>query len=298
MKKFWTVVLKIVMFLSFAGIIVFSCIAVISSNNITYEAYNYLNTNMSSLGLEEFTTKVNNDILTSHGGTKNSYVSCLSSFILDTKNTFNYYLDYLALDDIISKGEQNVIIEDFKSCVKAKEECETIYSYYMDAYGKASAGLQIAEDYVTTYERSFLNNYAELYRNLVNLQCDLYKATKINIVKVESFDFQKYIVMSGLSNFAVDNLYNEENLKKASTNRISISSFTAYTTYNSYKTKIASYNNQKMASNTSLQKYVYDLNSLDIFSWAKNYDDYLLTLNNTLREKAIDARSFFNASLI
>ena len=296
MKKFWTVVLRIVMFLSFAGIIVFSCIAVISSNNIAYEAYNYLTVNMASLELDDFGSNVNRDVRASHGGSEDPYVSYLTTFILDTKNTFSYYLDYLALDDVISKGEQNVLIDDFKSCLNAKNDCKATYDSYMIAYSKATEGTENAEEYVKTFAREFIYEYAELYNRLATLQLDLYKATKINVVKVESFDFQKNIVMTGLSSAVVKDLYNEENIKKDSSSRALISENANYQTYASYKEKIKSYSNKRMVLDARFQSYVYNLNALDIFSWAKDYDNYLLTLNNALREKATNAKAFFDES--
>ena len=90
MKKFWTVVLKVVMFMSFVGIIVFSCVAVISSNNIVYEAYNYVTIHKSTLGLEELSDRVSANIKSSHGAPDDPYASFLSGIILTTKDSLDY----------------------------------------------------------------------------------------------------------------------------------------------------------------------------------------------------------------
>lgn len=297
MKKFWTVVLKVIMFMSFVGIIVFSCIAVISSNNIVYEAYNYVTTHKSTLELEELSDRVSANIKSSHGAPNDPYASFLSDIILTTKDSLDYYLDFLAIDDTISKGEQNVIIEDFKKCVTAKENCEKSYSDYMTAYSNASEGIEYASKLVITCERDFLYKYRNLYDCIATLQLDLYKATKINVVKVESYDFQKMIVRTGLSSRVVENVFSEENVEKMPEKRIVLGTDASYALYRSYCSKMNTFSNQNMANDTNLQKYVDNLNSLDIFSWAKNYDGYIVTVNNALREKAKDAKAFFDANL-
>lgn len=298
MKKFSTVVLKIVMFLSFAGIIVFSCIAIISNNNITYEAYNYLTNNKSTLGLSDLKTKVDANIRTYHGAKDDPYAYFLGTLILDTFDTLDYYLDYIALDDMLSKGEQNTLIEDFKACVDIKKKCEDVYSDYMFAYTKANEGVEeYASNLVVFYEKDFLREYKNLYNCVANLQLDLYKVCKINIVKVESYDFQKYIVKTGIASYAVETLYSEENISKLSGERTVIKESSVYKNYNSYSLKSAYFNNSGMIANSNLQNYVNNLDTLDIFLWAKNYNEYLTTLNNSLREKAFDAKTFFDANL-
>ncbi len=294
MKKFWTVVLKIVMFMSLAGIIVFSCIAIISSNNIAFEAYNYLNTNKDTLALKEFTQRADNDIKSSYGASGDVYVNFLSMAILDTQSTFDYYIDYLALDDTLSKGDQNVLINDFKSCTSAKQKCEQSYSNYLIAYKNASDGVSIAVEYVKSCERDFVYNYANLYNCLATLQYDLYKTAKINVVKVESYDFQKYMIRTGLSSGVVEKLYIETNIEKSPEKRVSLSSDEKYNVYNSYKTKMSTYSDKNTATDGDLQQYVSNLNALDTFSWAKNYESYLSSLNNVLREKATKSKTFFD----
>lgn len=298
MKKFSTVVLKIVMFLSFAGIVVFSCVALLSNNNITYEAYNYLTTNKNTLGLEEFKNKVNSNIRTYHGAKDDPYAYFLGTLITDTFDSIDYYLDYIALDDMLSKGEQNILMEDFKSCTNIKQKCENIYSDYMIAYTKASEGVEeYASNWVVSYEKDFLREYKNLYNCVAKLQLDLYKACKINTVKVESYDFQKNIVKTGLASCAVETLYCEDNISKSSGERIVIKESSIYKNYNSYSSKSAYFSNSSMVVNSNLQKYTSNLGSLDIFLWAKNYNEYLMTLNNSLREKATEAKSFFDANL-
>ncbi len=297
MKKFWTIVLKVVMFMSFVGIIVFSCIAIISSNNIAYEAYNYVTTHKSTLGLEELSDRVSANIKSSHGAPNDPYASFLSDIILTTKDSLDYYLDFLAVDDTISKGEQNVIIDDFKKCVKAKENCEKSYADYMTAYSNASEGIEYASKLVITCERDFLHKYRTLYDCIATLQLDLYKATKINVVKVESYDFQKMIVRTGLSSGVVEKIFTEENVEKMPEKRIVLGTDSSYTVYRSYCSKMNIFSNQNIANDTNLQKYVDNLNSLDIFMWAKSYDAYSASVNNVLREKASQAKSFFDANL-
>lgn len=297
MKKFWTVVLKIVMFMSLAGIIVFSCIAIISSNNIAFEAYNYLNTNKDTLALKEFTQRADSNIKASFGDTGGDvYVNFLSMAILDTQSTFDYYIDYLALDDTLSKGDQNVLINDFKSCIGAKQSCEQSYSDYLIAYKNASDGVSIAVEYVKSCERDFVYSYANLYNCLATLQYDLYKTSKINVVKVESYDFQTYMIRTGLSSGVVGKLYSETNIEKSPEKRIDLSSDELYRTYNSYKTKMATYKDKDTAIDGDLQQYVNNLNALNIFSWSKNYESYLSSVNNALREKATSAKKFFDAN--
>jgi len=290
-------VLKVVMFMSFVGIIVFSCIAIISSNNIAYEAYNYVTTHKSTLGLEELSDRVSANIKSSHGAPNDPYASFLSDIILTTKDSLDYYLDFLAVDDTISKGEQNVIIDDFKKCVKAKENCEKSYADYMTAYSNASEGIEYASKLVITCERDFLYKYKNLYDCIATLQLDLYKATKINVVKVESYDFQKMIVRTGLSSGVVEKIFTEENVEKMPEKRIVLGTDSSYTVYRSYCSKMNVFSNQNMANDTNLQKYVDNLNSLDIFMWAKSYDAYSASINNALREKASQAKSFFDANL-
>ena len=125
------------MVLSFAGIIVFSIVAIINNQSTTFEAYNYVVTRQKIVDVKSFVNKVDSDLKLEYGASNDPYASFLGTAMLENEKAVSYYINYLSLADKLSKGEQNGIINSYIAFEKNVNNSKDILDEYLKAYDEA-----------------------------------------------------------------------------------------------------------------------------------------------------------------
>ena len=289
MKKFFIVLLKIIMLLSFAGIIVFSTIAIINNQNVSYEAYNYVVAQSRVVEIKKFVNDVDNNVKLQYGAASDPYASFIGTTIKENDNALEYYLNYLALGEQIYKGEQNQIVNNFKNFANKVDTCKKILEEYKVAYEEArnNSG-SFALSNVIAKEKYFIDNYVQLYHSQVTLVRSVESVISKNIVKNKPYSYQVWLIKIGMSNGAIEQVFKEERLDIA-TNELA-------NNYYDFLASCESYSDSDLVENLNLYEFVDNLKALDTVMWAQDYYKYYSQINNTLKAKAKTAKDFFDAN--
>lgn len=289
MKKFFIVLLKIIMLLSFAGIIVFSTIAIINNQNVSYEAYNYVVAQSKIVEIKKFVNDVDNNVKLQYGATSDPYASFIGTAVRENNNALEYYLNYLALGEQIYKGEQNQIINNFKNFANKVDTCKNILEEYKVAYEEArnNSG-SFALSNVIAKEKYFIDNYVQLYHSQVTLVRSVESVISKNIVKNKPYSYQVWLIKIGMSNGTIEQVFKEERLDIA-TNELA-------NNYYDFLASCESYSDSDLVENLNLYEFVDNLKALDTVMWAQDYYKYYSQINNTLKAKAKTAKDFFDAN--
>lgn len=289
MKKFFIVLLKIIMLLSFAGIIVFSTIAIINNQNVSYEAYNYVVAQRRIVEIKKFVIDVDNNVKLQYGAASDPYASFIGTTIKENDNALGYYLNYLALGEQIYKGEQNQIIINFNNYISKVNTCKKILEEYKVAYEEArnNSG-SFALSNVIAKEKYFIDNYVQLYHSQVTLVRSVENVISKNIVKNKPYSYQVWLIKIGMSNGAIEQVFKEERLNIA-TNELA-------NNYYDFLASCVSYSDNDLVDNLDLYEFVDNLKALDTVMWAQDYYKYYSQINNSLKAKAKTAKDFFDAN--
>ena len=272
MSKFATILLKILITLSFIGIVVFVGIAIFNNQNIAYEAYNYIVSTQSSKDFKTLQNNVRNNVKTYYDGPKDVYADYINSAVIELNEGIEYFLDYLAFEDGLTKGEQDKLISLYDSYVKGFHNTEKIYKDYMDAYDLVRQ--KIETDYEgANYAKSHLNaqgvllvktygscfeNGSRFFKYLVNL------VNKYNLDNSGLFSYkgQNYMIKVGIVDNTLNFVY--ENMTKK-VNDLSyaedIKTNTLIKTYYDYLSTETKYGDDDSITNTAFRLFINNLNS-------------------------------------
>jgi len=305
MNKFWTVVLKFLIVISFLGIVAFVGIAIFNNQNISYEAYNYIESNMQETDFQQLQNDIRAKVKVSYGGASDSYANFINSAIIELNEGINYYNDYLAVENNILKGEQDKLIELFDDYVGAFNLTVEAYNVYTQAYEYARIQIEEAHeqsDYAQAnlnakgayLVKTYVNCYvcgSKLFKNLAKI-VDKYSLFNTHLF---SYKLQSYMIKNGMVDYSLD--FVVENMNKRINDNAysaSASSFKLIEKFYDYLNNETKYYDSEVLTNENFKTFKNDLNCLDIYEWAGNYSNYLIQLKEDLRAKASFAYTFFN----
>ena len=137
--------LKILIVVSFIGIIVFVCIAIFNNQNISYEAYSYIAYTHKSTDFKSLQNNIKNNVKSAYGEGADSYVNYINTAITELNEGIDYFIDYLAYEDGLTKGEQDKLINLYDDYLYMFDKVDSDYKSYVDAYEEAR--VQVENDY-------------------------------------------------------------------------------------------------------------------------------------------------------
>ena len=305
MSKFGNILLRIIIVLSFVGIVVFVGIAIFNNQNIAFEAYNYIVATQSSKDFNQLQTNIRNKFKATYDGLSDTYANFIDSAITELNEGIDYFIDYLVFEDKITKGEQDKLTSLYKNYVKSFEATEESYSLYTESYEDAKKKIEEDHEYAN-YAKELVNkravyvvrNYYSCFTNGSDFFKYLTKiVNKYNMDNSGYFSYkgQSYMIKVGLvdyaNNFILDNMDKKE---RGQTYETSATANALVNTYYSYLANAEDYNDSQCLTNNDFREFKNNLNSLDIFEWAGNYENYTATLTEDLKTKSSNALSFFN----
>lgn len=225
MKKFWTVFLKVIVFLSVVCAVCFVAIVIIKNSNSTFEAYNYVTAKKTEVNFNTYIDKFDNEIKLNVDATDDEYVELLSGYIKDLNGQIDYYIDYLSTLNKLTKGEQTRLVEGYKNYVAKFNSAYSAYEAYLIPYNEAKANPSevnlTARNFVVNCEKTFVDRYVECFNagndflnTLVGtINKNLY-GNKTNL----SFKYLSGRIEMQIAKFAVDDIYTAER-KEIGTNK-------------------------------------------------------------------------------
>lgn len=305
MSKFATILLKILIVLSFIGIVIFVGIAIFNNQNITFESYNYIIFTHNSKDFKTLQTNITNNVKTVYGGSSDVYANYINSAITELNEGIDYFLDYLVFEDELTKGEQDKLTSLYDKYLGGFTETETSYKIYMQAYEEARK--QIEENYQqadyaianvkakgVSLVRSYVSCYdygSDFFKYLVNLV----NRYNLNGSNLYSYKGQSYMIKVGIVEntleFVFDNMNKKANdlayVEDIKTNEL-------VDTYYDYLANAENYGDDDSVINTNFRQFINNLNCLNIYEWAGNYTEYTKFLSDDLKQKSDSAKTFFN----
>ncbi len=303
MSKFLSALLKIIMVVSFVGIMVFVTIAIINSRNIAYEAYNYVYLNKEKLEIEELVNDIDDNVKLSVGVSSNEYTSFIGSTILEVSRGIDYFVDYLSTQGEISRGEQDKIINSFDSMSNETQNVRRMYESYLLEYEAAEeqGWGEFASQRVKGSEEELVRNYVFLFNTSYTLLQNIVEVLEERFDFELSYSSQVYLLKAGLAEGAIlqvfENGYKQYD-PQDSESRKELASCEKVDVYYDYLRTSTSFSNKDTILNDELRQFVDDLNALNIYSFASNYDGYIQNLYGTLKLRAESAKTFFDSYFI
>jgi len=305
MNKFWVVLLKIIIVISILGIVIFTGIVIFKNQNIAYEAYNYIATTRDNTDFDSLQTNINNNVKNVYGGSGDQYAQFINSGITQLNNGIDYFLDYLVHEDKLSKGEQDKLISLYDNYISGINTTHSRYNTYMQAYNNAKK--QIEDNYeeadyaianVKAKGANLVKAYVDCYNNgskFFKYLAEVVNIHTLNNTHKYSYTAQSYMIKVGMLDYSMD--FVVQNMNKKINDLAYTENIKDNELVNNYYLYLA--NEDKFADAesvtvTSLRQYLNNLNCLNTYEWAGNYNNYLNTLSENLKQKATSAKSFYD----
>ncbi|NCB48129.1 MAG: hypothetical protein EOM55_00640 [Clostridia bacterium] len=288
MKKFWTVMLRIIMVMSFIGAFSFVGIAIVTNQGIEFESYKYIIKKFDETDFSAFESNVKANVKLTYGSSNDKYTDFLANACAELNEGINYFLDFLAIESGLQKGDHNILIDGFNDYLQNFDKANDAYDDYMSAYSKAedTSGATYACNLVISSEKMFSDAYLKCYKS-----GSLFFKNLARIVREYSFDnmglsysCQNYAIKVGLCDYVA--------LEVFTVTRGNIDINQLKIIFDNFCLNGDSFGDEDVIINNNFKKFVDILNLLNIYEWAGNYNAYATSLSNA--SDALWAKDFFD----
>lgn len=287
------------MIVSLVGILAFAGVAILKNRNIAYEAYDYISSGIENENCEGSFDKFRANVVFKYGGADDRYMQLVNSAMSQGLSGCKIYLDYLSVLPEVTKGEQDGAERAFDEFMQAYRATLESYDTYIMAYDNARAqgGNATAVAIMESKEGELVSTYIVCYNKLTTLLLSLHDIVSAYAFGGQvTFEAKSPVIAAGLAQRAISNVFRgtsrDEWLDIYSTNNQDIKNFENYV----IKSKSFS-SNQEIAS-TDFKNFVDNINSVDTYLWAKDYETYVEQLLGERKLKAEKAHSYLTNQII
>ena len=311
MSKFATVLLKIIMVIAFIGIIVFVAFAIITNQNVSYEAYNYISSYYQNSDFSSFESKVNSNMRETYDdgqewhGNIDTYAIFLNTAIRELNNGSKHFLNYLSCEKDLTKGEQDNLKNLFNKYTSSYDNAKKAYDDYMVSYQDADNQFNhhhdesdVALSIVKSKCIYFVEIYADCYvqgSKFFKALVDLVDKYTFKNSKTFSFKDEVYLIKVGTVDGCIDFVYlNMRNKKDSKSYEINARNYDLVDCFYDVLNIENNFKDENSIINENFQNFILNLNKLNIYGWASNYESYK---NSLVKQEMINAcenaHSFF-----
>lgn len=321
MRKFFEILLKIIIVVSFICIIVFVGVAIINNRSIAYEGYNYIVSTRDKVNFSITQSGISQNLKIRFNELEKDPIGMyINKAGIELNNGIDFFVDYLSQEDKLTKGEQDKLVNGYKTYAESFLEVKDAYLSYLEAYKEAE------DKYNTDYQHSdyaiatanakglyIVSTYIQAYKNGSAFFKDLVKITNKYIMpnmSYQTYKAQSYMIKIGYVDYSLNARYNEFgtkiedgiidilNLKIShkNYNDYTINNITNVKAFNTYLNSCNNVTDKDYLTNENFKNYTNTLNELDIYEWSGNYDNYYNSLSDTLKQKAVATKTFYNAT--
>ena len=289
MNKFFSGLLRIIMLLSFFGIIVFVTIAVINSQDIALLSYNYIVSEKSKIDIDDFNADIKENVVAQIGLTQDPEAILISDALSQVSLGIDHFVDYLAFEQYLTKGEQDKLINDFKDFKNYYDLTNKNLEDYKTAYDRAlEDGVGSAADaYLKEVRKLLIYNYKNCYISASQLFDNLVLTVKNYTFKNIDLKYSdlSFIIKDTLAKIAISEAFSE--------NVTDIDSNSNVITFREYLISFSNYSDLEFITNESFRSFVKGLNSLDVYKLFSDYDNYISGLDEQTKSLAVNTKNFF-----
>ena len=301
MSKFASILLKIIIFVSVMGILIFVGIAIFNNQNISFEAYNYIVATRSETKFSSLQNNIKNNVKWNYGGAQDNYAKFINDAITELNLGIDYHLDYLALEDNLSKGEQDKLSQLYNKYTSAFNECKEYYTEYILVYNEVPTieDTNFAENILRNKAVYLIKNYAkcyeygaEFFKYLVEV-CKNYSLNGKNFYTYTSVGYmiETELVLASLPAIDYDMDLRNSSVEFVKDVRASYDRVDSFYDFVSHKSL---YSDDDVLRHIPFKNFLNSIRLLDIYEWAGNYEEYYETLTENQKYFATIALNFYN----
>lgn len=312
MSKVLEVILRILVVISFICIIVFVCVAIINNQSIAYEGYNYIVSARNKTNFKQTQSGIENDVKTIFRGDQEPYAHYMNLAVKELNDGIDFYLDYLSLEDRLNKGEQDKLIKKYKLYIEGFNEVKDAYFSYLEASRDVEDRYENDKNYSYAVEKvnaksvfvvkTYIECYkkgSEFFKTLVNIS----NKYTIPDISYQTYKGQSYMIKVGFVDYSLDTAILRLNTKLRNPNYCVSAEYNPDNrAYNPNSMAFLRYtavcnsklNDKDYLTNSSFRNFTQQLNDLNIFEWAGNFNNYYSSLSSDLKAKAEVTKDFYN----
>lgn len=308
MSKFFEILLKIVLVVSFICIIVFVCVAVINNQSIAYEAYNYIvstrdKTNFSQT--QKAIVESDDAVRVYYGGAYDPYARYINTAVVELNSGINFFVDYLSQEDKLTKGEQDKLIKGYREYTnKFNDVTDTYLSYkasykeahekYTNHYWESDYAVETVNARSVILVKNYIDCYklgSEFFKNLVEIT----NKYAIPNLSYQTYKAQSYMIKVGFIDYSLDDMNKrlDEKLRNPKYDNYTFNYNPKAQAFQKYNSTYNTYNDKIYLTDADFRNFTLNLNELNVYEWAGNYASYNATLNASEQEKSGSAHTFF-----
>ena len=297
MKKFFTILLKVITIIAFAGIIAFGTAVVINATAGTSNAYYLVITSQKQTPYDEFAYMIKNNIRVSvESDEKDAYGNFLNTAVRDLNDAINYYANYLVLTNKFTKDEQISLKAKYTEYQDAFEVSKQTYndcvSWYVERYNDHEPGVahnwsDFEKGKYAQYERAVIDSYLLCYSKGSSFFKELSSLIKSNVLSGRTnYTASMQMLKVAYADYAVfDSATKSNPSTSASANK-----------YLSLRENLDVFSDADILTDTTsvVRTFVSDFNKVDIYRLVSNFNDYYNSVEDSFKPVLSSVRSFIN----
>lgn len=300
MSKFASVLLKIIIFVSLMGILIFVGIAIFNNQNIKFEAYNYIISTRRDTNFSSLQTNIENNVKWKHGGAQDTYAKYINDAIKELNLGIDYHLDYLALEEDLTKGEQNKLSSLYEKYVNKFNSCKNDYNEYISVYNQVPTitDTNFAENILRNKAVYLIKNYVDCYEygaEFFKYLIEVCKNYSLNGKNYYTYTSVGYMIETGLVLSSLPVVEYDMDLRNSSVEFYKdVKSYDKVDSFYDFVYHKNSFGDNDVIRHIPFKNFLNAIRLLDIYEWAGNYDEYYETLSDENKHLASSALSFYS----
>ena len=304
MSKFASVLLKIIIFVSLMGILIFVGIAIFNNQNISFEAYNYIVAKRNDAKFAGLQNEIEANVKWNYGGAQDTYAKYINDAIKELNLGIDYHLDYLALEEDLSKGEQDKLSSLYGDYTSKFNECKEYYTEYILVY-KEMANIEDSEEETNFAENILRNkavylikNYAECYKSgaeFFKYLVEICKNYSLNGKNFYTYTSVGYMIETALVLQTLPTIDYDMDIRNSSVAFVKdVKTYDKVDSFYDFVTHKSSFGDNSVLRNIPFKNFLNCIRLLDIYEWAGNYENYYEKLTDNQKYFASTALNFYN----
>lgn len=300
MSKFASILLKIIIFVSLMGILIFVGIAIFNNQNISFEAYNYIVATRRDVNFSSLQNNIANNVKWKHGGAQDTYAKYINDAIKELNLGIDYHLDYLALEDDLTKGDQNKLTSLYQDYVNKFNSCKNDYNEYISVYNQVPTitDKNFAENILRNKAVYLIKNYADCYESgaeFFKYLVEVCKNYSLNGKNYYTYTTVGYMIETALVLKTLPIVEYDMDLRNSSVEFYKdVKSYDKVDNFYDFVSHKNSFGDQDVIRHVPFKNFLNSIRLFDIYEWAANYEEYYETLSEDHKYLASSALSFYN----
>jgi len=300
MSKVASVLLKIIIFVSLMGILIFIGIAIFNNINVEFQAYNYIVSTRNNTNFSKLQTEINNNVKWNYGGAQDMYAKYINDAVIELNRGIDYHLDYLALEESLSRGEQDKLSNLYSDYVSKFNSCKKDYQEYISVYHEVPniEDKNFAENILRNKAVYLIKNYSKCYESgseFFKYLVEVYRRHSLNDKNYQSFTGISYMIECELVLKSLPAIDADMDLRNASVSFTkNVRVHDKVDSFYDFVTNKTSVGDHSTLNNSPFRNFLNALRLLDVYEWTGNFDAYYETLSDDYKYFASYSLEFYN----